>query len=308
MAPLAYEERACADEPEVNAQGSHSAADPAPSGVLPEHGAPKGGPAPSKRAPNRSHTDNCDSNDSPLCLRCSVARSLRAEDVRCTHWFAARFPLKTCQRLSSSRDVAFNNASNAAKLSGMHESGVSIIKGVPAILRRLGLSSQQRPEPDAVMASNPPESRTAPISEEEAAALRSSVRKRVLWAAKLVHGKARFDCVVVDLSLGGARIYLVRPLGKRLACRRPYRGRLPPRHAMDQRGPGGGAGDLPAGRVSPGGERAAPRLRPADGRRGLGTGLALTMGFAVLNPSSANPSRHRPRLALHLRAVHDPPG
>ena len=64
------------------------------------------------------------------------------------------------------------------------------------------------------MASDPLESRTAPISEEDAAALRSSVRKRVLWAAKLAHGSARFDCVVVDLSLGGARIYLAQPLGK----------------------------------------------------------------------------------------------
>jgi len=64
------------------------------------------------------------------------------------------------------------------------------------------------------MASDPLESRTAPISEEEVAALRRTVRKRVLWAAKLVHGSARFDCVVVDLSLGGARIYLARPLGK----------------------------------------------------------------------------------------------
>jgi len=64
------------------------------------------------------------------------------------------------------------------------------------------------------MASDPLENRTAPISEEEAAALRSTVRKRVLWAAKLAHGSARFDCVVVDLSLGGARIYLAQPLGK----------------------------------------------------------------------------------------------
>jgi hypothetical protein len=64
------------------------------------------------------------------------------------------------------------------------------------------------------MASDPLENRTAPISEEEAAALRRTVRKRVLWAAKLAHGPTRFDCVVVDLSLGGARIYLAQPLGK----------------------------------------------------------------------------------------------
>ena len=64
------------------------------------------------------------------------------------------------------------------------------------------------------MTSDPLESRTAPISEEEAAALRRTVRKRVLWAAKLAHGAKRYDCVVVDLSLGGARIYLAQPLGK----------------------------------------------------------------------------------------------
>jgi hypothetical protein len=63
------------------------------------------------------------------------------------------------------------------------------------------------------MTSDPLESRTAPISEEDAAALRRNVRKRVLWAAKLAYGSRRFDCVVVDLSLGGARIYLAQPLG-----------------------------------------------------------------------------------------------
>ena len=62
--------------------------------------------------------------------------------------------------------------------------------------------------------SDPLESRTAPISEEEAAALRRTIRKRVLWAAKLAHGAKRYDCVVVDLSLGGARIYLAQPLGQ----------------------------------------------------------------------------------------------
>jgi len=62
--------------------------------------------------------------------------------------------------------------------------------------------------------SDPLESRTAPISEEDAAALRRTVRKRVLWAAKLTRGAKRFDCVVVDLSLGGARIHLAQPLAK----------------------------------------------------------------------------------------------
>ena len=62
------------------------------------------------------------------------------------------------------------------------------------------------------MSSDPSESRTSPIPEDEAAALRSSVRKRVLWAAKLALGARRFDCVVVDLSLGGARLHFVEPI------------------------------------------------------------------------------------------------
>jgi hypothetical protein len=64
------------------------------------------------------------------------------------------------------------------------------------------------------MANDPLESRTAPISEDEAAALRQTVRKRVLWAAQLARGSKRFDCVVVDLSLGGARIHLSQPVTK----------------------------------------------------------------------------------------------
>lgn len=64
------------------------------------------------------------------------------------------------------------------------------------------------------MTSDPVESRTIPISEEAAAALRSTVRKRVLWAAKLARGAKRYDCVVVDLSLGGARIHLAQPVPK----------------------------------------------------------------------------------------------
>ena len=64
------------------------------------------------------------------------------------------------------------------------------------------------------MSSDSLDSRTAPISEEEAAALRSTPRKRVLWAARIAHGSTRFDCVVVDLSLGGARIYLAQPFSK----------------------------------------------------------------------------------------------
>jgi hypothetical protein len=64
------------------------------------------------------------------------------------------------------------------------------------------------------MTSDPVESRTAPISEQDAAALRGSVRKRVLWAAKVARGAKRYDCVVVDLSLGGARIHLAEPMAK----------------------------------------------------------------------------------------------
>lgn len=64
------------------------------------------------------------------------------------------------------------------------------------------------------MTSDPVESRMAPISDEEAAALRSTVRKRVLWAAKLARGAKRYDCVVVDLSLGGARVHLAQLMNK----------------------------------------------------------------------------------------------
>ena len=101
------------------------------------------------------------------------------------------------------------------KLSAIGRTAVMINKGVAAILWRTGLCPPGKGlSPSAVMASDPLESRTTPISEEEAAALRRTIRKRVLWAAKLAHGAKRFDCVVVDLSLGGARIYLAQPLEK----------------------------------------------------------------------------------------------
>ena len=47
----------------------------------------------------------------------------------------------------------------------------------------------------------------AQFSESELAALRRNVRKRVLWGAQLQISAARFDCIVVDLSLGGARLH-----------------------------------------------------------------------------------------------------
>lgn len=62
------------------------------------------------------------------------------------------------------------------------------------------------------MKSDPLQSRTSPICEEEATALRGAVRKRVLWAAQLALGDKHYDCVVVDLSLGGARIHFAEPL------------------------------------------------------------------------------------------------
>jgi len=52
------------------------------------------------------------------------------------------------------------------------------------------------------------------LSEAEGAAQRRTVRKRVLWAARLKAGARQFDCIVVDLSLGGARLHFCEPLPK----------------------------------------------------------------------------------------------
>ena len=60
---------------------------------------------------------------------------------------------------------------------------------------------------------------------------------------------------------------------------------------------GGRPGDLSAGRLSPGGERAASRLWPPDGRRGLGTGLALSLASSTpvfRRPAPASQDRSEP--------------
>ena len=64
------------------------------------------------------------------------------------------------------------------------------------------------------MKSDPSASGASSISGAEATAARASVRKHVLWAATLACGAKRYDCVVVDLSLGGACIRLAHPLAK----------------------------------------------------------------------------------------------
>jgi len=58
------------------------------------------------------------------------------------------------------------------------------------------------------------EGRDGEPSEEELAALRSTVRKRVLWAAQLEVSSKRYDCIVVDLSLGGARLHFPEAISK----------------------------------------------------------------------------------------------
>jgi hypothetical protein len=47
-----------------------------------------------------------------------------------------------------------------------------------------------------------------PLTEEEAKAQRKTVRKRVLWKARIEIAGTIRDCAVVDLSLGGARLHL----------------------------------------------------------------------------------------------------
>jgi hypothetical protein len=64
------------------------------------------------------------------------------------------------------------------------------------------------------MGGEPLEQIISELSESEVIALRRSVRKRVLWAAKLDVGGDRYDCIVVDLSLGGARLSVTAPVLK----------------------------------------------------------------------------------------------
>ena len=53
-----------------------------------------------------------------------------------------------------------------------------------------------------------------PLTEEEAAAHRATVRKRVLWAARIEAAGRQYDCVVVDLSLGGAKLDVAAPVAQ----------------------------------------------------------------------------------------------
>ena len=51
-----------------------------------------------------------------------------------------------------------------------------------------------------------------PLTEEEAKVLRKTVRKRVLWKARIEVAGAIHPCAVVDLSLGGARLHFAEPV------------------------------------------------------------------------------------------------
>jgi len=51
-----------------------------------------------------------------------------------------------------------------------------------------------------------------PLTEEAAKALRKTVRKRVLWKARIEIAGVTHACAVVDLSLGGARLHLAEPV------------------------------------------------------------------------------------------------
>ena len=64
------------------------------------------------------------------------------------------------------------------------------------------------------MAGDASSDKRLPLSEEEAAAHRRTVRKRVLWAARLEAAGRQHDCVVIDLSLGGAKLDVNAPLAQ----------------------------------------------------------------------------------------------
>ena len=51
-----------------------------------------------------------------------------------------------------------------------------------------------------------------PLTEEAAKAMRKTVRKRVLWKARIEIAGVTHACAVVDLSLGGARLHLAEPV------------------------------------------------------------------------------------------------
>ena len=46
-----------------------------------------------------------------------------------------------------------------------------------------------------------------PLTEDEAKAMRKTVRRRVLWKARIKIAGAIHPCAVVDISLGGARLH-----------------------------------------------------------------------------------------------------
>jgi hypothetical protein len=78
------------------------------------------GPAPAVRAPKRIHAPNdCDPNDGPLCLRCSVARSLRVSAERFTRSFrvghSVTRPARGC---AAGIDAMPRDARNAGEIVG----------------------------------------------------------------------------------------------------------------------------------------------------------------------------------------------
>ena len=50
------------------------------------------------------------------------------------------------------------------------------------------------------------------LTDEETQAMRKTVRKRVLWKARLEIAGVTHACAIVDLSLGGARLHFAEPV------------------------------------------------------------------------------------------------